>query len=825
MAMPSALIRGRIRSRLVNSMHDLLGSQFLWLQIEHSKNCSNAPSAMVDAECSVMSTSTSNNGNGNSATSRSRPPVAAKRIVEKSKHGRKWVDPYHWMRIDQEAAVQYLQKENKYSEEFMADTLPLQRKLETEMASRLKQQVSTPPERIGPWLYYTQVPEGKEYPVYCRKKDLARGDAEKLSWGKWTAAVLGWEDDKEEVLLDQNSLVEQFGYAQLGTCRLSEDHNLLAYTLDIAGNEIFTLFIKDLKSGQIMTEQTTEGVVNVEWARKSSTIFYTVADELLRPSRILCRSLDSNDGDKLIFEENDPSCFLDVSRTKDWSFITVNVNSKTLSEVYLINAEDPAGDLQLVKGRKSGVQYFVEHHEGFLYVLTNDVLNATCPPEVSGNYQLVRCPYKQLSSHNWQQVVGLQQGVFIEDMELFEKYLVLYQRQGGLPRIQVIQLPLTSSLDDLSIRTLLLPQEVCTIVPGANEDFHLAVLRISVSSANLPETVLEYNLASGNSKVLQQDEVVGLSQLSHRRRGKTFSDQSQGWVTSLSSKPALKSIVNKESRNELVDLSADYICQQHHVVGVDGTSVPVTVVHSCKLRKDGQNPALLIGYGAYGKSLEVEWCSERLSLLDRGWVIAFSHVRGGGELGKSWHRSGQLLQKKNSFSDFVASANFLVDEKYAHKCKLCALGNSAGGLLVASAVNLCPSLFRAIVLQVPFLDVKNTLLDKTLPLSVHEYDEWGDPDDPEAFANISSFSPYDNVQAGAPYPATLVKSGFLDTRVGYWEASKWVAKVRDSTKKVPPTVILLKTSMDTGHFGDGGHFRRLRETAYDYAFLIKIMDS
>ncbi|KAG6552614.1 hypothetical protein Mapa_005814 [Marchantia paleacea] len=758
------------------------------------------------------------------------PPVAVSRPLERIKHGRTWYDPYHWMRVSKDEAVGYLQLENDYADKCMADSLHLQRKLEKEMAGRLKQEVSSPPERIGPWLYYTRIPKGQDYPVYCRIRHSVRINTTQSKWKKVAASVLGWDDqDEEEVLLDQNALVEQFGYVQLGTCRLSKDHNVMAYTLDTSGREVFSLFVKDLRTGRIMNEEQKDGVVSVEWSGDGRTLYYTEVDELLRPWRVYRRSLGSEAKDTLVFEEKDASSFLDVSRTKDWTFITVNVNSKTSSEVYLIDADNPEADLQLVEERRGGIQYFVEHHQGFLYILTNRRMDGGNTRTAVGDYRLVRCSLGNLSSKCWQEIASLEHGAFIEDMEIFEKHLVLYQRRGGLPRIQVLDLPSTGFE---SRRTLSLPQEVCTVIPGANEDFNSSVFRLTVSSPNLPETILEYHLETGKPEVLQQEEVQGVQLPLKKRKGtRRLSDEGHSNLAELDSQAQVdrksKVVSGKEDCEATYDfqlcLLSQYECQRHEVITADGVAVPLTVVHGSGVRQDGQNPALLIGYGAYGKTLEVEWCSEHLSLLDRGWVIAFSHVRGGGELGRSWYEAGTLLKKKNSFHDFIASAKYLIENKYAHRSKLGALGLSAGGLLVASAVNLQPGLFRAVILQVPFLDINNTLLDKDLPLSVHEYDEWGDPDDPEHFTNIGSYSPYDNVQEGKSYPAMLVKTGLLDSRVGYWEAAKYVARVRDLTVQDPSKLILLKTSMDSGHVSDCGRFSHLKETAYDYAFLIKMI--
>ncbi|KAL3681564.1 hypothetical protein R1sor_024520 [Riccia sorocarpa] len=747
------------------------------------------------------------------------PPNAPKRPFKRTKHGITWWDPYHWMRVKREKAIRYLQLENAYAEKSMVDTLPLQRKLEKEMASRLTQETSTPPERIGPWLYYTRVPKGQEYNVYYRRRHTSGAKRSESMWKRLASSILGWDDpDGEEELLDMNGLAEQFGYVQLGTCRLSKDQNLMAYTLDTSGNEIFSLFVKDLQTGNLIVEEREISVGSVEWAGNGRTLYYTEVDDLLRPWRVYRRTLGSASTGTLLFEEKDASSFLHVSRTKDWTFVTVNANSKTTSEVYLVDADDPYADLQLVEKRTPGVQYFLEHHEGFLYILTNRQSAIDADSAMAGDYRLVRCNIEDLGRQDWEEVVSVEQGALIEDMEIFQNHLVLYQLSHGLPRVEVLDLPLTGIQ---SRRRLRLPQKICTVIPGANEDFTSSVFRLTVSSPNLPETILEYDLATGKAEVLQQEAVLGVKGLRQNQRRKKLDGRESSVVTD-HDVAVLSKDLPVDPDNLQLDFFSQYICERHEVNTSGGVSVPLTVVHKSRVH-NGKDPALLIGYGAYGKNLAVEWCSDHLSLLDRGWVVAFAHVRGGGELGRTWYQAGQRLKKKNSFNDFIACANFLVDNKLAHKHKLSALGVSAGGLLVASVMNLNPSLFKAVILQAPFLDISNSLLDKDLPLSVHEYDEWGDPDDPHNFANIRSYSPYDNVREGEAYPAVLVKCGLLDKRVGYWEAAKYVATIRDVT--AGDQLVLLKCSMDTGHVQDCGRFSHLGDTAYDYAFLLRTVGS
>ncbi|KAG0628383.1 hypothetical protein M758_1G023000 [Ceratodon purpureus] len=519
---------------------------------------------------------------------RIRPPVAPKKPFRKEAHGIEWNDPYHWMSSPAGKAelVEHLHGENRYADAVMADTLPLQRRLVKEMEGRMSLELATPPERWGSWWYYSKVPEGGEFPVYYRRR--AEG-----------SDVKAFMTAHEETLFDQNDIARQFGYAHLGMCKLSADHKLLAYTLDKNGSEEFTLFVKDLSTGQVLSQHTTEGVVSVEWADREPCLFYTVIDNLMRPSKVYCRSLDSTTESELVLQENDASRFVDIARTKDWRYITININSKTSSEVHLVDARDPGGSLRIVEPRRSEVEYFVEHHDGFLYILTNF--------GPSPNYRLVRCPVQTPSSKYWEEVVEVEENIAIVDMDVFDKHLVLYNRRAGLPCVQILDLPLKERICGLNGgRELPLPQQVCNILPGANQDFFSSSLRLTINSPLMPEATFDYDLTTGKPTLLQQDQPT--LHYSVRESG------------------------SPSTADEWLDLSSLYVCKQLMTTSSDGVHVPLTVIHSRNLSKEGTAPALLLGYGAYGQMLETEWCSDRLSLLDRGWVLAFAHVRWGSEL-------------------------------------------------------------------------------------------------------------------------------------------------------------------------------------------------
>ncbi|MCO5612414.1 hypothetical protein L7F22_066681 [Adiantum nelumboides] len=407
----------------------------------------------------------------------------------------------------------------------------------------------------------------------------------------------------------------------------------------------------------------------------------------------------------------------------------------------------------------------------------------------------------------------------IYDMDIFEKYLVLFQRKKGLPQLSVLKLPIsTGMVGKVFPETLPLPDRVCSIAPGLNQDYSSSILRLCISSPIMPNVLLDYDLTSKEYVILQQDKVaVNAVKLNNVE---SSCQQDQG-VHDLLERNDSKS----NASQEVFDLSDIYACEHVMVPSFDMVEVPLMIVYSQNLQARGENPAFMTGYGAYGESLDMKWCSDHLSLLERGWVLAFAHVRGGGELGKAWHDSGRLCRKLNSMRDFLACGEFLVKTSFAHKDRLTVKGVSAGGLLVAASTNMQPNFFRAVILKVPFLDIGNTMLDESLALTVSEYEEWGNPEKKETFDYIQSYAPYDNVRKNTQYPHMLVLSSFLDTRVGYWEAAKYVARLREYNKGNGERILLLKTDMNSGHFTESGRYLHVEDTALEYAFLLAAVDN
>ncbi|KAH7688999.1 Peptidase S9A prolyl oligopeptidase protein, partial [Dioscorea alata] len=696
--------------------------------------------------------------------------------------------------------LRYLHQENSYAQTFMADTQELQSTLFEEMKNRIPPKMSTPPERSGKWLYYQHVPEGKEYPVLCRKLSCREG-----FFGAFLNFMRG---PQEEMLLDCNEIAEQYGYVNIGTCQISPDHNFLAYTLDTRGSELFVLQLKDLRTGSMILGSEVEGVLSLEWANDSDYLLYTRRDENQCPNRVFGRKLGTDVVDDLLFTENDLSCYVDITSTKDRKFITINSNSRTSSEVYVMDATNYKNGLTLVRKRVPGVQYFLEHHYGFFYILTNSPSeNITFTAE---GCHLVRCRAENSSLSTWQDIVLPGPDVTFQAMDMFHGHLVLFLKKEGLPMLCSINMPINIDneqakyIEDLNPWFFPLPSASCSFLPAPNQNFASSVFRLVVSSPMVPDLIVNYDMINQKFTFLHQEEVIGLTASTNPSRIQSNVE---------------RHLEKLETSQQWADLSETYSCETREVISHDGVVIPLTISYSRKVHSSGNSPGLLYGYGAYGIVLEKGWSAEHISLLDRGWVIAYADVRGGGD--KAWHQAGNKMNKPNSFHDFAACAIYLISEGYVHKNQLAAIGCSAGGLLVGATINKYPDLFCAAILKVPFLDVSNTMLDPSLPLTIMDYDEFGDPNIQEEFETIHSYSPYDNIVPGVCYPSTLVTASFHDSRVGVWEAAKWVAKVREKTCPSCSPSVILKTNMNGGHLSAAGRLQHCKDTAFEYAFLIK----
>ena len=571
-------------------------------------------------------------------------------------------------------------------------------------------------------------------------------------------------DAPEEVLLDQNPLAADHAYFKIGVREVSPDHRLLAYSVDISGAEDFTLYIKDLTTGRLLAESIGNTSLGVTWANDSRTLFYTLLDHARRPCRLYRHTIGASPTtDVLVYFEPDESFFLDINRTRSRRYLLLDITSHSTSEVRFLDADEPEGVFRVVQPRESGVEYSVEHHDERFFITTND----SAP-----NFRLVQAPVASPSKANWSPVLPYRPDIKLDETDAFRSHLVVYERQAGLRQIRVIDLP--SGEEHL----VPFPEPVYTLRAHENPEFETPLLRFTYTSLVTPSSVVEYDMGERTWMVRKQTEVRG------------------GYDPSL-------------YRSERVFATAP-----------DGERVPISLVYRAPLQLNGERPLLLNGYGAYGLSYDPSFSSNTLSLLDRGFVVAIAHVRGGEEMGRPWYEGGKLLNKRSTFTDFIASAEHLVTSGYTSSDRLVINGGSAGGLLMGAVTNLRPDLFRVVLADVPFVDVVNTMLDASLPLTVIEYDEWGNPGDKAAYEYIRSYSPYDNIEA-KDYPHMLVTAGLNDPRVAYWEPAKWTARLRAT--KTNGNRLLLRTNMGAGHGGASGRFDFLREIAFKYAFMLDVL--
>ncbi|MCS6885562.1 MAG: S9 family peptidase [Acidobacteriota bacterium] len=567
-------------------------------------------------------------------------------------------------------------------------------------------------------------------------------------------------DASEEIILDVNELASGKPYTSIGMLAVSDDGNLLAFSTDYTGFRQYTLRIKDLRTGKLLPD-IVENAVDFAWASDSKTIFYTIEDAAKRPYRIYRHVLGTApQQDVLVYEEKDELYRTSLSRTRSKQYILITSASSTTSEVHYISSNKPSDPATLLLKRKEGHEYYVEHQDNYFYIRTND----------SGkNFRLVRAPITDTSVDKWTEVVPHRKEVMLEDIDCFASHIVLWEREQGIQKIRVIDTKTGQT------KYVKFPEPVYAVFSGPTPEYKSQTLRYTYQSFTTPASVYDYDINADKSILLKRTEVLG----------------------------------GYDPQN--------YRSERIYATASDGTKIPISLVYRKDKRTACRQPLLLNGYGSYGISRPVSFSSERLSLLDRGVIFAIAHIRGGGDLGKDWHDQGKMMVKKNTFTDFIACAEHLIAEGYTAPDKLVITGGSAGGLLMGAVVNMRPELFRAVVSYVPFVDVINTMLDPSLPLTVQEYLEWGNPNDKEAYLYIKSYSPYDNLERKA-YPSMLIRTSLNDSQVMYWEPAKYVAKLR--SLKTDKNLLLFKTNMAAGHSGASGRYDALRDTAFDYAFIL-----
>ncbi len=568
----------------------------------------------------------------------------------------------------------------------------------------------------------------------------------------------------EELILDVNVVAEGHEYCSVGGLAISFGQGILAYAVDTQGRRIYTIRFKDLGSGETLPDMIPEVTGNLAWANDNRTLFYSKQDPAtLRSFQIYRHSLGTEGGqDELVYEETDETFSASVFKTKSKRYLMITSHQTVSTEYRYLDADDPLGEFQVLVPRERDHEYDVDHYQDAFYIRTNFRAK---------NFRLVTTTVGKPGKEHWQEMIPHREDVLLESFELFQDYLVVEERKQGLIQLRI--LPWKGGDEHY----LDFGEPTYFAFLGENPEFKTALLRFVYTSMTTPNSVFDYNMKTREKTLLKQEEVLGGFDTTHYQTERL-------WASAR-----------------------------------DGMQVPISLVYRKGLVKNGNNPLLLYGYGAYGASMDASFSSSRISLLDRGFVFAIAHVRGGEELGREWYERGKLLNKKNTFADFIDCAEYLLREGYTNQERLFAMGGSAGGLLMGAVVNMRPDLFKGVVAQVPFVDVVTTMLDSNIPLTTGEYDEWGDPNQSNYYQYILSYSPHDNVQAKA-YPHLLVTAGLHDSQVQYWEPAKWVAKLR--AIKTDENLVLLKTTMDAGHGGLSGRFRRFKELAFIYAFLLDL---
>jgi oligopeptidase B len=683
------------------------------------------------------------------------PPVARRQPVEHTIHGDRLVDDYAWLRDKSNPEViAYLDAQNAYTDAVLRDTEPFQEKLYQEMLGRILQTDLSVPYRLRGYLYFTRSEEGKQYRLHLRKRDA--------------------EDTREELLLDLNALAVGHSFLSLGSFAVSDDNSLLAYSLDTTGFRQYTLQVKDLRTSETLPIQI-ERVTSAAWAADNRTLFYTVEDEITKRSyRLYRHTLGSTAPDALLYEELDERFRVDIERTRSGAFVLLNIASHTTSEVRFLPADQSNADFRLIAQREDNHEYYVDHRPGapgdasggLFYVRTN-----------SGGrtFRLMTAAVNDPRREAWREFLANRPNVMLASAHAFQSHLVLLEREAGLPHLRVVRLG-DADADPLSnSQRIQFAEPVYSASVGANPEFVTNFVRYQYESFVTPSSIIDFDLSTGEHVLRKQQPVLG------------------GYE------------------------ATEYVSEGLHATAPDGTTIPLSVVYRRDTPRDGTAPLLLYGYGSYGISVPVSFNSNRLSLLDRGVIYAIAHVRGGGELGKPWHDAGRMHKKRNTFMDFIASAEHLIALRYTARDRLVIEGGSAGGLLMGAVTNMRPELFRMVISHVPFVDVLNTMLDPSLPLTVGEYEEWGNPQVPADYSYMKSYDPYTNLERKR-YPTILVKTSLNDSQVMYWEPAKYVAKLR--TLKTDANPLLLKINIGAGHGGASGRYDYLREIALDYAFLL-----
>ena len=685
--------------------------------------------------------------------------IMAKKIPTKFiYHSDTIIDNYSWMRLSDsqknseikdeqtQDVLDYLNSENKYLKNEMKDTESFQSDLFNEFKSRIKQDDESVPVEYNGYTYYTKFDLGEDYPCHFRKKNSANSE--------------------EELLLNLPEMAKNSSYFSLGDRSISEDNRLMAYSIDNISRREYTIYIKDLKTGELLKDKIPNTTGGITWANDNKTIFYTKKDEITLRSNQIFRHIIGTDPseDVLVFEEKDESYSCFVYKTKSRKYLMIGSYQTLSTEYQFLDANNPFGDWKVIHPRERNLEYSVSHFEDKFYIVTN---------WEAKNFRLMETSVNSPLKENWKEVIPHRSDVLLSGIDIFKKYLVIDERKDGLNNTRII------NWKDKSEHYIEFNDPTYSLYSSSNLDFDTDLFRFVYSSLTTPRSVYEYNMSTRDRDLLKQKEVLG---------GQFDSD--------------------------------NYVSERLFALSRDGkTKIPISLVYRKGIDKNGENPLLLNGYGSYGYSYDPYFSSVRLSLLDRGFIFAIAHIRGGEEMGRDWYEDGKLLKKKNTFYDFIDCAKYLINNDFTSSDHIYASGGSAGGLLMGAVMNMEPELFHGIIAGVPFVDVINTMWDETIPLTTGEFDEWGNPKDLKYYEYMKSYSPYDNV-ASKNYPNLLITTGYWDSQVQYWEPAKWIAKIRELRSN--DNLLLMYCNMDVGHGGSSGRFESLKEIALEYAFLFKL---
>ncbi|MBL0012441.1 MAG: S9 family peptidase [Flavobacterium sp.] len=695
--------------------------------------------------CTIFATSFSQNKN--ETMSNPKAPIAPVKPKKLEKHGDVRIDNYFWLN-DREnpEVIDYLNKENDYYHTVTASTKDFQTALFEEMKGRIKEDDESVPYLYNGYYYITRFEKGQDYPIYSRKK--------------------GSLDAAEEIMFNCNEMAKGHKYFQLGGVSISNDNQLAIFCTDVIGRRIYSLQIKNLLTGEILSDKVEQTTGNAVWANDNKTIFYTKQDEkTLRSDKVYKHKMGlSTDKDEVVYFEKDDTFTVSVSKSKSKKYITIACGSTLTDEYQTILADEPDSKFKIFQKRVRGLEYSISHYGDSFYVVTNK--------DKATNFKLMKVNENNTSQENWVDLIPHRSDVLMEGIDIFKDYLVVSERSNGLNKIRIM--PWSGKGE------YYLPFEIetYTCYTTTNVDFDTDVLRYGYQSLATPSSVIDFNMKTKTKEIKKEQQVLG----------------------------------GKFDKN-------NYTEERVWATATDGTKVPISMVYRKGIKKDGKNPLLLYSYGSYGISTDPYFSTTRLSLLDRGFIYAIAHIRGGEDLGRQWYEDGKLLKKKNTFTDFIDCSKYVIAEKFTSAEHLYAEGGSAGGLLMGAIVNMAPQLYNGVIAQVPFVDVMTTMLDDSIPLTTGEYDEWGNPNVKKYYDYMLSYSPYDNVKA-QDYPNMYVGTGLHDSQVQYWEPAKWVAKLR--VTKTNDKQLFLDTNMDAGHGGASGRFEALKEVAKEFTFLLDL---